>query len=133
MPAGALHGDPLEFKTHLPAHTLHVLTQRQCRQPTSLPTDACLSLSPQVSTDDIVSLQTSDPTLNKLYPLIQDPTATAPDPATLESLPDLRALLKLRSSLHVIKGVQLYVPDEHTSPRLVVPQVQRVGDAIIRT
>lgn len=123
--AGALYEDPWEFWTNLPTHSLHVVTRGQTREPSRPPANSFLALSPQITADDIVSFQKTDAVLGKLYHTLQDPSLDPPDTGDRDSPPDLQALLKIRSSLRITDGVLLYVPDEHTSPRLVVPQAQR--------
>ncbi len=93
----------------------------RCQHATGVhsPPSSHITLSPQFSADDLLTLQTADPTLRTMANHISDPLIHP------ISTSELRIFFSVKHMVHLKDGVLTYVPKPLTAPKLVVPQGQR--------
>ncbi|XP_016097109.1 A disintegrin and metalloproteinase with thrombospondin motifs 3-like [Sinocyclocheilus grahami] len=84
-----------------------------------------IELSPQFATDDLLTLQASDPTLQTIAAHLSDPLTHPIPTSDLATSYELCTLNSIKHMLHLKDGVLTYVPEPLTAPKLVVPQGQR--------
>ena len=123
--AGALHGDPWTFKPLPTSPCVSVITRHQHTQAVQNPASSQISISPQISNDDIITLQPSDAAFQTIVNHLSDPQSNPITTSDLAASSDLRHLNALLHMLHLKHGILVYAPDELTTPKLVVPQCQR--------
>ncbi len=83
------------------------------------PASSHITSSPQFAADDLLTLQTADPTLRTMANHISDPLIHP------ISTSELRIFFSVKHMVHLKDGVLTYVPKPLTAPKLVVPQGQR--------
>ncbi|RXN20362.1 ribonuclease H-like protein [Labeo rohita] len=121
--AGALHGEPWALQTLPPSPAVTVVTRRQHAPATSASSQ--IELSSQFHTADLLTLQSSDPALRTIAAHISDPSSNPITASDLAASSELRTLHSIKHMLHLHDGILTYVPEPHTTPRLVVPHGQR--------
>ncbi len=89
------------------------------------PSSSYIALSPQFAADDLLTLQTTDPTLRTMAAHISDPLTYPISTSDLATSSKLRTLHSIKHMLHLRDGVLTYVPEPLTAQKLVVPQGQR--------
>ncbi len=101
------------------------VTRRQHSTGAQTPASSHVALSPQFAADDLLTLQTADPTLRTMAAHISDSLTYPISTSDLAISSDLRTLHSIKHMLHLRDGVLTYVPEPLTEPKLVVPQGQR--------
>ncbi len=81
--------------------------------------------SPQFAANDLLTLQTADPTLQTMAAHISDPFTHPISISDLATSSELCTLHSIKHMLHLRDGVLTYVPEPLTTPKLVVPHGQR--------
>ncbi len=122
--AGALHGESWTFSTLHPNPTEAAIAHRQHATGVHAPTSSHITLSPQFAADDLLTLQTANPTLRTMANHISHPL-THPISTSDLTISELRTLHSVKHMLHLKDGVLKYVPEPLTAPKLVIPQDQR--------
>ncbi len=92
---------------HWPAHPSHI------------------ALSPQFAADDLLTLQSADPTLQTMAAHISDPLTHPISTSDLATSAEFNTLHSIKHMLHLREGVLTYVPEPLTASKLVVPHGQR--------
>ncbi len=87
-----------------------------------IPASSHNTLSPLFAADDLLTLQTTDPSLQTMAAHISDPLT---HPISTSDLNASSELCTLKHMLHLRDGVLTYVPEPLTTTMLVVPQGQR--------
>ncbi|KAI5606934.1 hypothetical protein C0J50_7488 [Silurus asotus] len=123
--AGALHGGLWSPPTRPHKPTVTAITRNHRTQLTTLPTSQPLTLAPQISTNDIADMQASDATIQTILHHLSSPSNHPVTAVNLAASPALKRLHDVKPMLRVIDGILWYAPDDHTAPKLVVPQCQR--------
>ncbi|KAL1277259.1 hypothetical protein QQF64_023932 [Cirrhinus molitorella] len=123
--AGALHGDTWTFRTPPPNPSVMAITRRQQNVSIHNPTTSHTDLSPQFSSDDLLTFQTADPILHNIASHLSDPSSHPISPSDLAASSELRTLHSIKHMLHLRDGVLTCVSEPLTTPRLVIPQSQR--------
>ncbi|CAJ1057626.1 hypothetical protein LDENG_00238730%2C partial [Xyrichtys novacula] len=128
---GALTGSNWHFEPSVfplpPVPLVCAVTRAQSRAPPrpapSGPVSATVASA--FSDSDLLVLQASDPAIAAMTQFLSGPPDSSMAPALLDSIPGLRHVFRVRSSLRLVKGFLVYVSDALTSPALVVPHSHR--------
>ncbi len=84
-----------------------------------------IALSPKFAADDLLTLQTADPSLRTMAVHISDPLTHPISTSDLNTSSELCTLHSIKHLLHLRDGVLTYVPEPLTVPKLVVTHGQR--------
>ncbi len=84
-----------------------------------------IALSPKFAADDLLTLQTADPSLRTMAVHISDPLTHPISTSDLNTSSELCTLHSIKHMLHLRDGVLTYVPEPLTVPKLVVTHGQR--------
>ncbi|CAJ1064733.1 hypothetical protein LDENG_00238730%2C partial [Xyrichtys novacula] len=128
---GALTGSNWHFEPSVfpisPVPLVCAITRAQSQVPPcpapSGPVSA--TVAPAFSDSDLLALQASDPAIAAMTQFLSRPPDSSMSPDLHNSIPDLRYVFRVRSSLQLVKGFLVYVSDALTSPALVVPRSHR--------
>uniref|UniRef100_A0A9J7ZNY9 Gypsy retrotransposon integrase-like protein 1 n=1 Tax=Cyprinus carpio carpio TaxID=630221 RepID=A0A9J7ZNY9_CYPCA len=122
---GALHGEVWSPPEPTPSPNVAVLTRSKRPSPVAVPTSQPLSLTPQISNNDIADMQASDTAIKTILNHLSDPSNHPITQAELTDDSCLRHLYNTRHMLGVQDDILWFAPDDSTAPRLVVPRCQR--------
>ncbi|XDV11234.1 hypothetical protein PO909_000227 [Leuciscus waleckii] len=123
--AGALHGTPWNSPKPSPTPDVAVLTRSKKPAPATAPASQMLSLTPQISNNDLAEMQASDTAIKTMILHLKDPSPNPIAPSDTTDNSDLRHLHNSRHMLRVRDDILWFVTDDTTSPKLVVPRCQR--------
>ncbi|XDV51359.1 hypothetical protein PO909_020245 [Leuciscus waleckii] len=123
--AGALHGTPWNSPKPSPTPDVAVLTRSKKPSPATAPASQMLSLTPQISNNDLAEMQASDTAIKTMILHLKDPSPNPIAPSDTTDNSDLRHLHNSRHMLRVRDDILWFVTDDTTSPKLVVPRCQR--------
>ncbi|XDV14345.1 hypothetical protein PO909_014616 [Leuciscus waleckii] len=123
--AGALHGEPWNSPKPSPTPDVAVLTRSKKPSPATAPASQMLSLTPQISNNDLAEMQASDTAIKTMILHLKDPSPNPIAPSDTTDNSDLRHLHNSRHMLRVRDDILWFVTDDTTSPKLVVPRCQR--------
>ncbi|XDV36008.1 hypothetical protein PO909_005862 [Leuciscus waleckii] len=123
--AGARHGEPWNSPKPSPTPDVAVLTRSKKPSPATAPASQMLSLTPQISNNDLAEMQASDTAIKTMILHLKDPSPNPIAPSDTTDNSDLRHLHNSRHMLRVRDDILWFVTDDTTSPKLVVPQCQR--------
>ncbi|CAJ1076285.1 hypothetical protein LDENG_00238730%2C partial [Xyrichtys novacula] len=126
---GALTGSNWHFEPSVfplpPVPLVCAVTRAQSRAPPAPSDLVSATVAPAFSDSDLLVLQASDPAIAAMTQFLSGPPDSSMPPDLLDSIPGLRHLFRVRSSLRLVKGFLVYVSDALTSPALVVPRSHR--------
>ncbi|XDV52300.1 hypothetical protein PO909_021043 [Leuciscus waleckii] len=123
--AGARHGEPWNSPKPSPTPDVAVLTRSKKPSPATAPASQMLSLTPQISNNDLAEMQASDTAIKTMILHLKDPSPNPIAPSDTTDNSDLRHLHNSRHMLRVRDDILWFVTDDTTSPKLVVPRCQR--------
>ncbi len=101
------------------------VTRRQHATGVRTPASSHVALSPQFAADNLLTLQTVDPSLRTMAAHLSDPLTHPISTSDLNTSSELRMLHSLKHMLHLRDGFLTYVPEPLTAPKLVLPHGQR--------
>uniref|UniRef100_A0A8C6LKG8 Gypsy retrotransposon integrase-like protein 1 n=1 Tax=Nothobranchius furzeri TaxID=105023 RepID=A0A8C6LKG8_NOTFU len=84
-----------------------------------------VAVQPAYSDTDLVSLQSRDPAISRMIKYISDPKTQLPTSVELDSVPELRSLFRVRSTLRVVEGLLMHAAKPPSPPVLVTPKPLR--------
>uniref|UniRef100_A0A1A8K8T0 Gypsy retrotransposon integrase-like protein 1 n=1 Tax=Nothobranchius kuhntae TaxID=321403 RepID=A0A1A8K8T0_NOTKU len=84
-----------------------------------------VAVQPAYSDTDLVSLQSRDPAISRMIKYISDPKTRLPTSVELDSVPELRSLFRVRSTLRVVEGLLMHAARPPSPPVLVTPKPLR--------
>nr|XP_054591975.1 uncharacterized protein LOC129156783 [Nothobranchius furzeri] len=103
-----------------------VVTRAQvAKASTSDPTKGAVSVGPACSDTDLVSHQSRDPAISRMIKYISDPKTQLPTSIELDSVPELRSLFRVRSTLRMVEGLLMHAAKPPLPPVLVTPKPLR--------
>uniref|UniRef100_A0A8C6LY43 ribonuclease H n=1 Tax=Nothobranchius furzeri TaxID=105023 RepID=A0A8C6LY43_NOTFU len=109
-----------------PPHVCVVTPAQPANTSTSKPSEGVVSVKPVFSSTDLVSLQSQDPAISRMILYLSDPTSHLPSSVELDSIPELRALFRVRVTLRMVEGLLMHAY-KPPLPVLVAPQSLRGG------
>ncbi|XP_067296106.1 uncharacterized protein [Pseudorasbora parva] len=119
------HGDMWAPPNPTSSPIVAVLTHSKRSTPATMPALQLLSLTPQISNNDIADMQDSDTAIKTILDHLSDPSN---HPITDSELIDDSSHKHLHNSRHMMRildNILWFAPDGNTAPRLVVPRSQR--------
>ncbi len=123
--AGALHEESWTFHALPPNPSVAAVTRRQHATGAHTPAPSRITISPQVTADDLFTIQNADSSLQTMAAHLSDPLEHPISSTDLNTSYKLRTLHSVKHMLHLRVGVLTYVPEPLTAPKHVVPHGQR--------
>ncbi|KAL1258525.1 hypothetical protein QQF64_009102 [Cirrhinus molitorella] len=123
--AGAQDGDLWSPPPQTTTPAVVAITRSRRRATSTEPASQAGSLTPQIANGDLVSLQASDTSILTMLNHLKDPSSYPIASTDLTQVSGLKRLHHVRHLLRVTDNILWYVPDDRTTPKLVVPQCLR--------